>query len=497
MSEDQDDGTNRTTSNGRHPIVIPLPKAEPRPWPGRRLAAAVVLLVVAVGVVSLGMKLVDSDDDDQQAATTEAGATGFYVPGTLPTGWKVDRLETSSGAGAAAVLCPCTVTEVGRDDAGSGYVAVTSADSHAAWSGAGLPRDPLDGRFGWYEDGPSIDTVAWRTATASRAIGSSSLGRDELLALADGWTSGEPPVLDGHHVINSWSRDQPIERAHTVIWTFTNADTGQNLHVSMGAEVLGSGLLATSTVTLPGNGLPLGILPDDATAVASWPGSTDVFAMSLSDLADGDDQATPPADQTTIEAILGSFQPVDAATWSDYLTSAPRGESIPEAEPQDLAPLRTETISDWLEGPEPGTALPERTVEVVQMNPDDPSAAITVESNVDFVDVAAGDRFTIELTMTNRTGAPVDLTNRSGGTGVGGCPFGSANWSIIDENGLMTPAGAIAVDCAGETEPWPSGEQLIRTFEFPGSGPRPEEGPIAAIIDFGHVTVVVPGQVGS
>lgn len=363
---------------------------------------------------------------------------------------------------------------------------------------------PLEGRSGWYEQSGAIGTAIWRTATGSRSISSPSLDRDELEALAESWTSNEPPVLDGYHVVDDWSRDQPIENSRSVSWTFTSIETEQILRVALGPKMLGTGLLATSTVTLPGNGLKLGILDDDpegVSATASWPGNAGIFVLSLSTMAFNDElgsdyQVTSAPDWTTVQAILGSFRPADAASWANYLASAPVDETGPLAQPQDRGLLRTDSISEWLVGPEPGTPIPQSEVAVISGDPDDPSAdpsaAITIESDGDFVAVAPGESFTIELTMTNRTGATVELTD---------CPFGGVTWSIIDENGLVTPAGGTTVDCGDRPDAWLDGEQRTQSFEFPGWGPMPDEGPIAAVIQFGDnieegVTVVIPAQVG-
>ena len=77
------------------------------------------------------------------------------------------------------------------------------------------------------------------------------------------------------------------------------------------------------------------------------------------------------------------------------------------------------------------------------------------------------------------------------------CAFGSVTWPLIDEHGLVTPAGGIGVDCDPTPTAWPGGEPRKQTFDFPGEGrSTPGEGPVAAVIDFGHTTVVIPGRVG-
>lgn len=496
----------RSRASGRQRMLIPLPTAPAKAWPGRRLVAVAALLLVTVAVIGLGLKLVGSDDGDERPASDD-GATGFYVPGELPPGWELTGLNVESKPGETAILdCPCDVTEVSNDDGEAAYVAVSSNDSPSEYEGADSSPIESNDRSGSYVDEGDTRTVVWRTAGGSRAVISTSLGRTELEELAEAWTSDAPPVLDEHHVTGTWHRDQPIETGHSVRWTFTNLGAGQNIFVSMDPGIVPVGnLVAPPTITLPGNGLPLSVLqedPDGVSAVASWPGTTEIFAMSLSAMAfndevQEDDLVTPPAGLATVEAILGSFQPADAATWSAHVESTPVDDAAldPDAEPQDLAVLQTDRISDWLAGPEPGTPLPKPSVQVIHDHPDAPTAAITVESDVDQVDVVAGERFTIELTMTNRTGATVDLANRSGGA-FGGCPFGSVTWSVVDENGLVANAGGVAVDCGSNPDPWPDGEQRTQTFDFPGWGPMPDEGPIAAVIDFGHVTVVVPGEVG-
>ncbi|MEO6987091.1 MAG: hypothetical protein ABI239_00405, partial [Aquihabitans sp.] len=449
------------------------------------------LLLVAVGVVGLGMKLVGSDDNgDQDPAAIEQDddIAGFYIPGDLPDGWKMSSLSVFSSPGEMTALgCPCEVTEVGHDGEDSSYLTVTSTDSPPESVGEHVDPKRLNDRSDRYMEDGGIGTVVWRTASGYRAVVSTSLDRTELVDLAEAWTSHEPPVADGYHVITSWSRDQPIETVRSVQWTFTNAETGQDLSVVMGAEAPGYGLLTTSIATLPGNGLPLGMLPDDAGVIGSWPGSAQLLGVSLSDMAGNDDQPMTPADLAAIKAILGSFQPADAATWAEHLATAPVDPT--ESEPQDLDLVRTDRISDWWEGPESGTDPPQRTVEVIQRDHDDHSAAISVESAVDQLAVTAGEPFAIELTMTNRTGATVE---------VSGCSFGSVTWSTVDDNGLMTNAGGTDVDCDRGLQPWPDGERRTQTFEFPG---LPDEGPIAAVIQYGDnieqgVTVVVPGQAG-
>lgn len=62
----------QSRATGRHPILIPLPTSEPRPWPGRRLVAVAALLLVTVGMVGLGMKLVGSDDNQRPAWSARA-----------------------------------------------------------------------------------------------------------------------------------------------------------------------------------------------------------------------------------------------------------------------------------------------------------------------------------------------------------------------------------------------------------------------------------------
>lgn len=116
VTEDDDDGPSRIT--GRHPITIPLPMAKSRPLPGRLLVAVAALLLVAVGMVGLGMKLVGSDGADHHPDGGEAeGPTGFYIPGDLPPDWKVLGVgEFYSEAGFSGtspfIACPCSFTEV-------------------------------------------------------------------------------------------------------------------------------------------------------------------------------------------------------------------------------------------------------------------------------------------------------------------------------------------------------------------------------------------------
>ncbi|MEO6987741.1 MAG: hypothetical protein ABI239_03745, partial [Aquihabitans sp.] len=116
--------------SGRHSILIPLPKSEPRPWPGRRLVAVAALLLVTVGMVGLGLKLVGSDDDERPASGEDDKSTGFYVPSTLPDGWELTSLSMSSNSGdEVGIECPCEVTETRSDDGNGGYIAWTSTDS--------------------------------------------------------------------------------------------------------------------------------------------------------------------------------------------------------------------------------------------------------------------------------------------------------------------------------------------------------------------------------
>ena len=88
MTEDRDENAEPTT--GRHPIAIPIEKPQARPWPGRRLALVVALLVLAVGLIALGIKLIDSDDEDDQPPADDL-PTALFVPGKSLQPWTVTR----------------------------------------------------------------------------------------------------------------------------------------------------------------------------------------------------------------------------------------------------------------------------------------------------------------------------------------------------------------------------------------------------------------------
>lgn len=182
------------TPNG-HPILIPLPKTEARPWPGRRLVAVAALLLVVVGMVGLGMKLVGSDENDQRPAVGEADdATGFYVPGELPSGWRLTSLSLDSTPGDLLGLKrPCEVAEIGRVDGSGSYLAMESADSPETFGSADGTSTSgwLDDRSISYMENGDVGAVGWHTATGSRTIASRTLGRTELESLAKDWTSNE------------------------------------------------------------------------------------------------------------------------------------------------------------------------------------------------------------------------------------------------------------------------------------------------------------------
>ena len=167
IGDDVPDGWDEIQSRatGRQALMIPLPKAEVRAWPGRRLVAVAALLLVVVGMVGIGLKLVGSNDDDQIPAGGEDDhATGFYIPGTLPPGWTVTKLSMDSVI-MVGIECPCDVTEIRRDDGDGGYVAQTSAESPPPRNSDEVRRYPLEGRSGWFEQGGDTGTVIWRTAT--------------------------------------------------------------------------------------------------------------------------------------------------------------------------------------------------------------------------------------------------------------------------------------------------------------------------------------------
>lgn len=473
----------RDRATGAGPTVVPLPAAAGRSRPGRRMIATAAALVLVAGAVGLAVLATRSGDDDRLA--TDASTTGFYVPGDLPEGWRVTSVYVhearSDDVDRLAADCPCKFAAVTRDD-GHRYLAMTSSGGPDALGAIDADRQPLAELDGWYEEDGPIRAVIWRTPTGSRSIASGTIERGGLEALATGWTD-DLPSGDGVH---AWSIDHEIEVVRSIAWTISNTDTGQSAHVSLEPKVVGYSVFAFEEVELSGNHHTAGVLDGigQASLVADW-GDAQIMASVLRTAA-GDEAQAPPADQATVQAILGSFHPADAEGWAAHLAAI--GEDSGVTLRGDLDSLMTDRLGDWLvlSGPSKPT---DREVEISDGDPADPASAITVTIDVEELIVAPGESFAVEVTMTNETGATLELS---------GCPFGGAEWSAIGTDGTEFFGGSRAVDCSGEPYPWADGEVRTETFEFVGRGSEPlSEGPFTAQIKFFNpdVTIAVPGTV--
>lgn len=493
-------------------------------WPSGRVAAVVALVVLVVGAVGLAIFINKGDDNDPgRVAVNGPGgddATGFYTPSALPDGWEVTALDVASddggGDGAGILGCPCSVTEFDQDGT-NGYIAVTSSADRETLARSDADRDPLDDLDGWYEESGRSRVVVWTAPEGSRAIVSEALDQETLEGLAADWTEEEPPMADGYRVRGARSFDHRIDEIPRVGWTIANADTGSQIRISLEPTVVAMSAFASSTVTLPGNALPVGIMGDDSGGrpiVGSWPGDALVTVRAFGPIVDDDSTSPvpPPIEDDTVQMILGSFQPVDAEAWSAHLTSAPvDGDRVTQ---EQLDVLRTERIADWLvseggttattepddpiidHGPMTTMAMPPTTGPVVTdpgsfdvdfADHEDPAAALVVTTDVRQIEVAPGEDFTIEVTIANRTGEALELD---------GCPFASATWEVVDRSGDPQRSRGSATGCLEDTMTWADGASQTKTFDFTAPD-HSSPGPFAAIIEFSNprVTVTVPGMV--
>lgn len=494
--------------------------------PSGRVAAVVALVVLVVGAVGLAVAIGGEDDTDSNRLAIDGpggdGATGFYVPSALPEGWTVTALDVGSddggGDGSGILGCPCSVTEFDQDGS-NGYIAVTSSADRETLARSDGDRDPLDDLDGWYQESGRSRVVVWTAPEGSRAIVSEVLDQETLEGLAADWTDEEPPMVDGYRVSGSRSFDHRIDEIPRVGWTITNADTGSQARISLEPTVVAMSAFASSTVTLPGNALPVGIMGDDSggrPAVGSWPGDALVTVRAFGPLVDDDSTSPvpPPIDDDTVQMILGSFQPVDADAWSAHLTAAPvDGDRVTQ---EQLDDLRTERIADWLvsegdttvptepddpiidPGPMTTMAMPPTTGPVVTdpgafdvdfADHEDPAAALRVTTDVRRIEVAPGEDFSIEVTIANRTGEALELD---------GCPFASATWEVVDGSGDPQRSRGSATGCLDGTMTWANGASQTKTFDFTAPD-HSSPGSFAAIIEFSNptVTVTVPGMVTS
>ena len=480
----------------------------------------VALVVLVVGAVGLAVFL-DKDDNDAGPVAVDGpggdGATGFYEPTALPEGWTVTALDVDSDDGGrddSGILgCPCSITEFDRDGA-DGYLAVITSADRETLGREDADRDPLTDLDGWYAESGQTRMVIWTAGGGSRAIVSETLDQQTLEGLATDWTEEEPPTLDGYQIGGSRSFDHRIDEIPRVEWTIGNAATGAEVIISLEPTVVAMNAFATSTVTLPGNGLAVGLMGEGTgrPGIGSWPGDALVTVRSLGRIADDDDggPVPPMTDVDTALAILGSFQPVDAGTWSAHLTSVPvDGDRVT---PEQLDAYRTERIADWLL---PGngstdatvtTTTPGTTIDVEPMpttteptttepaafdvdfaDHEDPAAALEVTTDVRRIEAAPGEDFTIEVTILNRTGEALELD---------GCPFASAYWEVDDGSGDPRRSSGSATGCLEDTVAWADGASQTKTFDFTAPDAAPG-GTFTAIIEFSEpqVTVTVPGRV--
>ena len=135
---------------------------------------------------------------------------------------------------------------------------------------------------------------------------------------------------------------------------------------------------------------------------------------------------------------------------------------------------------------EPVTPVP-TDVAVEFGDHEDPAAALGVTTDVRRIEVAPGKQFTIEVTISNRTGRALELD---------GCPYASATWTIDDGSGDTQRSSGSVAACVEDVTPWADGEAQTKTFDFTAPD-LPDQGAFTAVIEFSdpEVTVTVPGVV--
>jgi hypothetical protein len=450
--------------------------AAPRHLSHRMLVAAAAVLVVVVGAVAVLATRGNDDSGRDRVQTPAEGPTGFYIPGDLPDDWQLR--DVSATHMDQPLPCPCTITTFRGEGGSYGTIesAATGADvwmtgpERLGWADGtydpGLPNDPSATR-----------AAAWTIATEADGAGTRVLlsgGLDEatFLALAERWgdrPGAEPAALAGYAVTDTRTIEAPVRKVSSVRWTFERPGTQQRIGVSLTSEPF-AGLGHGERVTLPGNGLEAFVATAGATVsvAATWPGHAGLFVRNV-DASEAEPDAEPaaghvPVSQETIEAVLGSFRPVDRTEWGAYVA-----DRVP-IEP-GAPSLATESIDDWLRTGPPtiirGTEEGDESSLLTVLEPEPATAPFGTS-----VEVTVG--------VVNDTGRVLR---------VRGCLNGAASLWLVDAEGRDRSGSNRSVSCSGEMWDAEPGER--REIALSASLKDVKPGRYTAIVILSDVDVIL------
>lgn len=454
--------------------VVRLDRPNERRLSGRVLLGAAAAILVVAGVVAAIATRGDGPGPGR-VHTAPDGPTGFYVPGDLPEGWRVRDIGITAIDQPAR--CPCTIRRFRYHDGGSVTAVASDVSSPELWLPDADERSLAD-IGGRYDDGGLAPgargprTAVWPARFSYGEIDgihvltSSDLDEQTLFTIARDWARqpGDRPPLNAD--LESTHRiDHPIATQVTAVWTFERPGTPQRIRVWLSPE----GPTASQgrdEVRVLGNGMPARVDQQGQRVrlSARRPGGAEIAADNF-DTADAGPGADPvPAPPDVVEAVLGTFRPVGAATWAAHLTDGPPLVGDPR-------PATTATIGDW--------NVAGRPMITAGSDDGDESGLLTVRPPGPRTG-PSGNVVGIPIKVTNETGR--DLTVRA-------CLNTSATISLRDSSGSLRGGSTITDDCGGGPRTATPGEDLTVALSVDLRDVRP--GRYTAIVTLSDLDVIL------
>lgn len=477
-------------------LPVPLAAGRRRRTRAVRAVAAAALVVAVAGGAFAVIRTAGHGRSVAGGPAPEAGPTGFVAPTDLPPGWRV----TSFDIDTTTMACPCRVGRWRRSD-GAWIVAFTHPDENHTSSTPNVQTDAVSVSATWADGDGTL-----------RAVRAGGLDRDEVLALAAGWSGDRTlPVAAGFTMDVDRVVSAREVRTASVQWRVAGPN-GAEVIASLVPLPGGVGGFDPAPVgpaaALPATGYELRVVPDWSPALLTgvWPGGA---GFSMADATGpGPDTAHAATSADQLAAVANGFRPLTAPAWSSYVHRTypvdPRKRPI-----TDRAVVATATIEGWntARGTTPPTVAPDPPVDVTPVPPSDPwpmprvrqgrggpgdqSHLLTVTIDPeDVTDTSGNATLTFTVAATNDTAGPLT---------VGSCLLPNVQWMLHSRGEEVRFGGSRVADCTLAPQTVAPGQALTTTLDLrlADDGEPLAPGRYEAVFDFAefdgpiHVPVTV------